>query len=90
MRTHEEDYDHDYERHGGYSLGDDDETIEGWCECCGQACHGITVDNGIGSYEYWGSKGTHHQYDIESSCCNATVLDHDPNPEEEDCDVSAS
>lgn len=23
------------------------------------------VDNGIGSYEYWGAKGVHHQWEIE-------------------------
>ena len=23
------------------------------------------VDNGIGAYEYWGAKGTHHSYEAE-------------------------
>ena len=84
MRTHEEE---GFERHGEYSPGDDEETIDGWCECCGNECQGIEVDNGIGSYEFWGCKGTHRQIDIESHCCNSHVLDHDPNPDEEDTDV---
>lgn len=46
-----------------------------------------TGGDGIGSYEFWGCKGTHRQIDIESNCCNSLVLDHDPNPDEEDTDV---
>ena len=82
MRTEEH-----YERHGGYSPGDDEETITGWCSCCEQACEGIEVDNGIGPYEFWGQKGTHKQIDIESTCCNAPLLDDNPHPDDEDCDV---
>lgn len=87
MRTREEE---GYERHGFCGDPDDDhETITGWCECCSQECEGIEVDNGVGRYEFWGFKGTHHQIDIESLCCNSRVLDHDPNPDEEDCDVES-
>lgn len=83
MRTRE---DEDYERHAGYSP-DDDEPVTGWCECCGEECIAIEVDNGIGAYEYWGFKGVDRRIDIESNCCNAKVLDYYPEPEEEDCDV---
>ncbi len=88
MRTHEDEH---CERYAGcHGEPDDDDQVTGWCECCGAECYGVAVDNGIGSYEYWGSKGVHHQIDCESNCCNAKVLDHDPNPDEEDCDVSES
>jgi hypothetical protein len=30
------------------------------------------VDNGIGSYEYWGAKGTHHSYEVEWEIISTT------------------
>lgn len=64
-----------------YDECDDDgesDLPSGYCANCGEECVGISVDNGIGPYEYFGSKGTHHQWDIESSCCNASLLGHSP------------
>jgi hypothetical protein len=43
------------------------------------------VDNGIGPYEFWGSKGVHHDYCMESDCCEAAVLD--GNGRELDADI---
>jgi len=64
-----------------YDECDDDGASDlptGYCANCGEECFGISVDNGIGAYEYWGSKGVHHQIGIESSCCNAALLEHSP------------
>jgi len=33
------------------------------------------VDNGIGSYEYWGSWGTDVRLAVESNCCDADCID---------------
>ena len=52
--------------------------VEGWCEECGDACSGVLVDQGIGPYEYWGSRGTHHDWVVVSPCCEAGILDTDP------------
>ena len=56
---------------------DDDLPGSGWCVECGQECTPIAVDNGIGSYDYWGATGVHTQIDIESDCCNADVVDNE-------------
>jgi len=45
------------------------------CSDCGQECSVVTVDQGIGGYEYWGSKGVHHDYQPGSSCCGAEVIE---------------
>lgn len=39
------------------------------CQCPG--CDGIyiEVDNGIGSYEFWGQKCTHHEWDYVCNKC---------------------
>lgn len=77
MRHHEEEY---FERHSGVHGEPDDDSspTEGWCAHCNKECIGVAVDNGIGAYEYWGSKGVDKRIDIESNCCNAQVLDYDP------------
>lgn len=31
------------------------------------------VDNGIGTYEYWGDKSTHHDYTWECSRCSTQI-----------------
>lgn len=82
MRHYDEEH---FERHSGVHGEPDDDSspTEGWCAHCNKECIGVAVDNGIGSYEYWGSKGVHHQIDIESNCCNAQVLDYDPGEYEE-------
>ena len=55
-----------------------DDVPDGYCDDYGLPCYGIRVDEGIGSYEYWGQRCTHHDYVFKSHCCNATLLDHDP------------
>lgn len=52
--------------------------ISGWCSTCGKKCHGKTVDNGIGSYEFWGSPGVHHDYGVASDCCEGELLENPP------------
>ena len=42
---------------------------EGICLECGEICTVKTIDEGIGPYEFWGAKGTHHNYVKVSSCC---------------------
>lgn len=54
---------------------EDDSSTTGWCCNCGKECYIEYVDNGIGSYEYWGQKGVHTQIDAESSCCGAEVVE---------------
>ena len=54
---------------------DDGDHIDGICADCGKPCTSITIDDGIGSYEYWGAKGTHHDYVEASPCCQAEVVD---------------
>ena len=59
----------------------DDESNDlptGYCSSCGEECFGIYVDNGIGVTEFWGTISTHHDYQIESNCCNGQVLEHSP------------
>ena len=55
-----------------------DPDIEGWCETCHQPCFGVYRDDGIGPYEYWGSKGVHHDWVVVSNCCEALVLSSNP------------
>ena len=43
------------------------------CSHCGHECDLIEVDNGIGSYEFWGARGVHHDYDAVSDCCGEPV-----------------
>jgi len=45
------------------------------CESCGNDCIAKVVDNGIGSYEYWGSWGTDVRLAVESNCCDADCID---------------
>lgn len=44
------------------------------CADCGRECRVIEVDEGIGSYEYWGFKGVHHDYRPGSHCCGVEVV----------------
>jgi len=46
------------------------------CPECGETTHIVTVDYGIGAYEYWGAAGVHHNYQNVTACCEA-----DPNQE---------
>ena len=48
---------------------------EGVCESCGTECSAVMQDEGIGDYEYWGSRGVHHDWVEVSPCCGAAVVD---------------
>ena len=50
-------------------------TAQGICTECRNPCTVRQVDNGIGAYEFWGALGVDHQYEAESSCCNAPAED---------------
>ena len=43
------------------------------CSDCGHSCEVVTVDNGIGPYEFWGDRGVHHDYAAGSDCCGEPV-----------------
>jgi len=51
------------------------EEKSGVCESCGLPCESTVVDEGLGSYEYWGSKGVHHAYATVSDCCSENILE---------------
>ena len=46
----------------------------GICVSCGRKVTPAWVDEGIGPYEFWGDKGTHHDWRCESPCCGAEVV----------------
>lgn len=50
-------------------------SVKAICSECGEPCNLREVDNGIGPYEFWGQRGTHHDYAIETDCCGADGLD---------------
>lgn len=43
------------------------------CTECSQPCHIVSVDFGIGAYEYWGAVGCDVQVCEVSDCCEAEV-----------------
>ena len=49
--------------------------VTGICDECGLECESTTQDNGIGPYEFWGERGTHHDYAEVSPCCGAEVVE---------------
>lgn len=55
-----------------------EESPEGYCESCGLPCIGVEHDEGIGAYEYFGSRGFDHRYVFLSDCCEAGILDQNP------------
>lgn len=57
------------------------EHISGVCSKCGDKCESVSVDVGIGPYEYWGYKLVDRDIRELSPCCEAEVVDE---PEEED------
>lgn len=57
---------------------DPEDAPEGYCESCGLPCFGVEHDEGIGAYEYFGSRGFHHDYVYRSNCCEAAILDQSP------------
>lgn len=75
-------FDDDYDR---YDPSDDydqyDPSGDVWCSCCHKPTIGVTVDYGIGEYEYWGRVEVHHDYEVVSACCEEELLDFDPEEE---------
>jgi hypothetical protein len=49
--------------------------VHGICDECGIECDSVQEDQGIGSYEYWGSVSVHHDYCDVSPCCGAKVVE---------------
>lgn len=47
----------------------------GICNNCGMACEAEIQDQGIGPYEFWGSRGVHHDWVEASPCCSASVVE---------------
>lgn len=54
---------------------DDENMPHGICNDCGKECRAVMMDFGYGGYEYWGARGTHHDYRPASPCCEAEVVD---------------
>ena len=52
-----------------------EDTIEGICTCCGEKVTGEWMDQGIGSYEYWGARGTDHDWQCLSPCCEDVIAE---------------
>lgn len=40
------------------------------CKSCNEQCNLVKHDEGIGSYEFWGSKGVDSRIVIVSNCCH--------------------
>lgn len=49
--------------------------MQGICNECGIECDSVVEDHGIGPYEFWGSRGNHHDYVEVSPCCSAEVVE---------------
>lgn len=41
-----------------------------FCSYCDCDVHAVRVDEGIGAYEYWGSKGVHHDWRWHCPTCD--------------------
>jgi hypothetical protein len=54
----------------------EDDVVSGYCIQCARDATETPVDFGIGSYEYWGAKGTHEDVQLVSECCEAEVVKH--------------
>jgi len=52
-----------------------------YCACCLKECNVVTVDEGIGQYEYWGALGVDIRLVDVSDCCEAELLDELPEEE---------
>lgn len=63
---------------------DDEEPVYGICASCGKQAKAVRRDMGIGPYEYWGARGTHHDWQIVSECCEAEVMEPDVESEDDD------
>lgn len=58
---------------------DDCDEELGVCSECGEECYGHLVDCGIGPYEFWGQRCTHHDWRWMSKCCDAPLLEEGAN-----------
>lgn len=76
IRRHSDDCDYD----------PDDDRRSGFCAACGKECVAGYIDEGIGSYEYWGARGVDIRLVEVSDCCEAEVLDDPPEEENDDAD----
>jgi len=45
------------------------------CSDCGKESTAKVIDEGIGSYEYWGANYVDHDYVVVSECCEAECSD---------------
>lgn len=61
------------------------ETGTAFCDSCKQEVHYHLEDWGIGAYEYWGARGTHHDWvRVCDECRNNglyNILENDSEPE---------
>jgi hypothetical protein len=57
---------------------------DGFCSECRKPCVKIRRDYGIGSYEYWGATGVHHNWQTVSECCEEDVLEEIEDEESEE------
>lgn len=48
---------------------------EGTCPACNKKTKCHVEDFGIGSFEFWGARGVHHDYVLVSNCCREAVDD---------------
>lgn len=53
-----------------------------YCANCLKECNVVTIDEGIGVYEYWGSRSVDIRLVDVSDCCEDELLDELPEEEE--------
>lgn len=49
--------------------------LEALCGACKLPNDGGMTDFGIGGYEFWGERGTHHDWQFVSLCCEAGFVE---------------
>jgi len=52
-----------------------DRHVTGRCRACGEPCTSVTVDYGIGAYEYHGARGYDSRPAEVSPCCEDVVVE---------------
>lgn len=65
-------------RHDPHQYDYEPEVETGWCVHCHKECNIIECDEGIGPYEFWGQKRRHVDIRAASNCCEADVLEYEP------------
>lgn len=53
---------------------DHEDAPEGVCKSCHARCLAVWRDDGIGPYEYWGSREVHEDWHWVSPCCGFDVV----------------